>query len=238
MAHAIQNKKEIIMDKALKYALWPIILAPAVYLTIIWNSIPERIATHFKLDGTPDSFGNKPELVTGVLILLALSIGAYFLVSNIYKIDRKKNAGENKDRLRRMAFASSAFISIISILVIKSSSGGVMRFDVRFIFGVIGFMWCLFGNYMYTMKPNSFTGIRNRWTLNNEKNWQKTHRFAGKLWFITGLLLAAICLLTPQDIAVIAFVIVSFSLGFLPIIYSYYIHKNKITSYEMNNKNF
>lgn len=225
MAFTIQNEKEIIMDKTLKYALCPIILAPAVYLAITWNSIPEKIAIHFKLDGTPDSFGNETELATGVLILLVLSIGVYFLVSNIYKIDSKKNAGENKDRLHRIAFASSAFISIISIMVIKSSAGGAMRFDVRFIFGAIGFMWCLFGNYMYTMKPNSFAGIRNRWTLANEKNWQKTHRFAGRLWFITGLLLAAICLLSSQDIAVIAFLIVSFSIGFLPFFYSYYINK-------------
>jgi uncharacterized membrane protein len=232
MVFTIQSKKEVNMDKLLKYSIGPIILAPVIYLFIIWNSLPEKIAMHFKQDGTAYRFGNKIELLIGIFIFFAISIGIYFLVRNTYKIDRKKYVVGNKDRLHRMAFASSMFISIISSMIIHKSSGGSIRFDVRFIFGAIGFMWCVFGNYMYTMKPNSFAGIRNRWTLNNQENWRKTHLFAGKLWFIAGLLLAAICLLSPQNIAVIAFVIVSISIWLMPIIYSYYIHKTKRDRYE------
>lgn len=232
MVFTIQNEKEIIMDKILKYILWPILLAPALYLIFIWNSLPDNIVLLTKPIETADRVGNKSELIKRTLIFLALSTGVYFLISNIYRIDRRKYATENKDRLQRMAFAISTYISIISILIIYSSYRGFTHFDVRLVFGSIGLIWCIFGNYMYTLKPNSFTGIRNRWTLNNKENWRKTHRFAGKLWFITGLLLAMICILSPQPVAVIAFVIVSVSIGLLPFIYSYYLYKFQTTSNE------
>lgn len=221
------------MDKLLKYSIGPVLLAPVIYLFIVWNSLPDTVVVHFKAGGTQDNLGSKTELITGVLILLAVNIVIYFLVKNIYKIDRQKNAVANKDRLNRMAFASSVYVSAIIIMTIfYSASVGSRPFDVRFIFGTIGFMWSIFGNYIYTMKPNSFAGIRNRWILNNKENWRKTHLLAGKLWFITGLLLTTICLLAPQSIAVIAFIIVSFSIGFIPIIYSYYIHKVKRNNHE------
>ena len=45
------------MDKLLKIFIWPIMLAPAVYLLYIWNSLPERVALHFNLKGYPDRYG-------------------------------------------------------------------------------------------------------------------------------------------------------------------------------------
>ena len=45
------------------------------------------------------------------------------------------------------------------------------------------------GNYMPKLKVNHTVGIRLPWTLQSEDNWHKTHRLAGKLWVLGGLIL-------------------------------------------------
>jgi hypothetical protein len=44
MVTSIQIKKEIIMDKFMKKIVWLFIIAPAIYLAIVWNTLPETIA--------------------------------------------------------------------------------------------------------------------------------------------------------------------------------------------------
>ena len=34
---------------------------------------------------------------------------------------------------------------------------------------------------------NYTVGIKLPWTLNSEENWNRTHRMAGKLWILAGL---------------------------------------------------
>ena len=46
-------------------------IAPFVYAYFIWDSLPERVALHFGIDGTADSFGAKKSVgdfegITGV----------------------------------------------------------------------------------------------------------------------------------------------------------------------------
>ena len=84
----------------------------------------------------------------------------------------------------------------------------------------------LFGNYMHTIKPNYFAGIRVPWTLNNEENWRKTHLLAGKLWFVGGLVIALVCLLLPANISIITFFTLTMILVVIPIVYSYRLYKN------------
>ncbi len=45
------------------------------------------------------------------------------------------------------------------------------------------------GNYLPKCKRNSTIGIKIKRTLESDSNWQATHRFAGKLWVICGVLM-------------------------------------------------
>ena len=225
MAYAIQNKKEITMNKFLKILVWPIAVIPLVYLLVIWGSLPEKIAIHFDLQGNPDRYGNKTELLIMAGILTLMSIGLFFILSNIYKIDPKKYAVENKDRLTRMAFVISIFMSAISCFIIYSSAKGGFEPGIRFVFAGVGLLFSFIGNYMHTIKPNYFAGIRVPWTLNNEENWRKTHLLAGKIWFAGGLLIALLCLLLPDTVSLIVFFSLTMILVIIPVVYSYRLYK-------------
>lgn len=213
------------MKNILSKLVWPIALIPGLYLAIAWNSIPETVAMHFDINGNPDRWGSKRELIGVTAILFAMSLFVYFLLTNIYKIDPKKYAAENKDRLRRIAFAVVIFVTGISTVIIYNAQTGSLKMSTGLILAGVGLLFSFIGNYMPNLKPNYFMGFRLPWTLENEDNWRKTHSLAGKLWFAGGLSLAVICLFLPNKIGLIVFFVVMIVITVIPIVYSYKLYK-------------
>jgi uncharacterized membrane protein len=210
MVASNQIKKEIIMDKFLKRLIWLFIIAPVVYLAIVWNTVPETVALHANLKGEVDRYGSKSELITMILLLTLLNVAIYFLLPQVYRIDPKRYAAENKSRLFRIAFAVSVFIAAVLCLRIYSSIHEDIKFSTRFILAGVGLLFAVLGNYMHNIKPNYFAGIRLPWTLNNDENWKKTHLLSGKLMFAGGLLIAVICLFTSFLLSMILLLAILF----------------------------
>jgi uncharacterized membrane protein len=213
------------MDKILKKIIWLFILTPAVYLAIVWNTIPEKVALHANLKGEVDRYGSKNELITMTLILIIVNMAVYLLLPQVYRIDPKRYAAENKSRLHRIAFAVSVFIAAVLCLLIYSSIHENFKFSARFILSGVGLLFAVIGNYMYNIKPNYFAGIRLPWTLNNDENWKKTHLLGGKLMFAGGLLIAVICLFTSFILSMIFLFSILFLIIVITCIYSYNLYK-------------
>ena len=123
------------MNKIIKLLVWPVMLVPAVYLAITWNKIPEKVAMHFNLKGNVDRFGSKNELLTTVIILTITNAVVYLILTNIYRIDPKKYAAENKDRLQRLASGVVLFLCALLCMIIYSSSIVNISFNTGFILG-------------------------------------------------------------------------------------------------------
>jgi uncharacterized membrane protein len=85
---------------------------------------------------------------------------------------------------------------------------------------VMGFLMMVLGNYMPKCAPNYTVGIRLPWTLHDEENWRRTHRFAGFLWMIGGILLLPAALLSTMWVT-FAVVLV---LTLLPVVYSFLLY--------------
>jgi len=215
------------MDKFFKKIVWLVIILPAVYLAIVWNKLPEKVAMHFDLKGNVDRFGSKNELILMSSVLIFMNAVVYLILTNIYRIDPKRYAAENKSRLYRIAFAVCVFISAVLCLIIYSSTQGNIKFSTRLILSGIGLLFAFIGNYMHNLKPNYFAGFRLPWTLENEDNWRKTHLLGGKVWFVGGLVIAVICLLLPPEASMVAFFAIMLVLVFIPAIYSYRLYKKQ-----------
>ena len=219
------------MTKYFKLLIWPVAIAPVIYLAFIWNRLPEQVPMHFDLKGNPDRFGNKTELLIMILVLSVMSAGIFFLLANIYKIDPKKYAAENKERLKSIGFGVAIFMSALSCFILYSSVKGNFEPGVHYILAAVGILFSFLGNYMHNIKPNYFAGLRVPWTLNNEENWRKTHLLAGKLWFAGGLILAVLCLVLPDTAALVVFFVATAILVLIPVVYSYRLYqKQKIAS--------
>jgi uncharacterized membrane protein len=217
------------MKALLKKVIWLVMAAPAVYLAIVWNKLPEKVAMHFDLQGNPDRYGNKSELITLAIVLIGINAVTYLILTNVYRIDPKKYAAENKDRLYSIAFAISTFLAAVLCVIIYGSMQGTVKISMGLIFSGVGLLFAIIGNYLPNLKPNYFAGLRLPWTLENEDNWRKTHRLAGKLFFAGGLLLAVVCLFTPPVASIVIFFTCTMIIVIIPCVYSYRLYKNQLT---------
>jgi uncharacterized membrane protein len=222
MVYAIQIEKEIIMNKVLKIAVWPIILAPVVYLAIIWSSLPKEVAVHFDLQGNANRYGSKDEIWFFLAIISVVSIALTLFIPKIYN----KNP-RNVERLQILSFIVTIFLSFVACVVINSASRGSIRLDIKLVFGSIGLMWCIIGNYIYNIKPNYFIGIRLPWTLTNEENWKKTNRLGGKLLFAGGLLIFIGALILPRNTFIFTFLVITLLTTSIVTAYSYIIYRKQ-----------
>jgi len=215
------------MNKLLKILVWPIMMVPPVYLVMVWDKLPQQVALHFDLKGNADRFGSKNELLTTVIFLTVMNILVYLILTNIYRIDPKKYAAENKERLQRLGFGVVVFMSALLCMILYSSSNGNISFNTGLVLSAVGLLFAFIGNYLPNLKPNYFAGLRLPWTLENADNWKKTHALAGKLWFAGGLLLAVTCLFMPPVPAFILFTIVMIIITLIPCVYSYQLYKKQ-----------
>lgn len=215
------------MDRILKKIVWLILAAPAICLALVWKKLPDKVVISFDWSGKPDSMGSRHELLITMIVLIPMSALIYLLLTNIYRIDPKKQAAENKTRLHRLAFGVVVFMSAMFCMIIYSSSHGNVRFSMNLVLAGMGLLFAFIGNYMHNIKPNYFAGFRLPWTLENEENWRKTHALGGKLWFGGGLLLGVICIFLPSKIAMVIFFTVMGVITLIPIVYSYRLYKKQ-----------
>ncbi len=215
------------MKRLLNLTAWVAVLAPGAYLINSWNNLPDKVPMHFDFQGNPDRFGSKTELLTMVIILTLMAAAMYLFFPLIYKIDPKKSAPENKTRLKKLGFAITLLLSFISFFIIHSSQSGSISLNANFLVAGMGAFWCILGNYMFNLTPNSFAGMRLPWTLHDEENWKETHRLAGKLWFAGGILILLLAFLLPSRVVLIVFISITMIITFIPMAYSYMLYRQK-----------
>ena len=90
----------------------------------------------------------------------------------------------------------------------------------------MGLLFVVIGNYLPKCKRNYTLGIKVKWTLANEENWNATHRFAGKVWVLGGLLMMIGGFL-PRGISLLIMIGAALLLGFVPMMYSYLYYKKQ-----------
>ena len=94
---------------------------------------------------------------------------------------------------------------------------------VPVLLGVL-FLWV--GNYFPKLRRNRTLGIKVSWTLGNEENWNRTHRLAGFLWVLCGLVMIPLSLLRLWNGWLIGALLAVMVL--IPTIYSYALHRKGI----------
>lgn len=206
------------MNKFLKESiLWVFILIPLVYLATIWKNLPAQIATHFDLGGSPNGWSSKNGLIT---MMIGLGFGTYLLMLFIPKFDPKKKIEQMGEKYYSLRLLMTIFMSALSFYILYVGNKGVI--NPNLLIALIGTLYVVLGNYLQTLKPNYFIGIRTPWTLENEETWKKTHRLGGKLWLAGGLLTMAISLVASSHLVLaISFGIITFIITIIPVIFSY-----------------
>lgn len=91
----------------------------------------------------------------------------------------------------------------------------------------LGLMFLVIGNYLPKCRQNHTMGIKVPWTFASEENWNATHRFAGRVWMIGGLVILLSAFL-PGEAGILALISCVIVLAVIPIVYSYFYYRKQI----------
>jgi uncharacterized membrane protein len=59
---------------------------------------------------------------------------------------------------------------------------------VRWIIAGVAVLFVVMGNYMPKTRASFMFGVRTPWTLSSDMAWERTHRLAGRLFMVAGVL--------------------------------------------------
>ena len=206
-----------------------IILLPVLFGLIMWNQLPATMTSHWGADGVADGTATKGFMVFGLpLILLAL----HWLMLVAETLLQKSKPQNSK--IVSMQFFIIPITSLVVNTFIYSVSLGKDWNLFALIPVLVGVLFLYIGNYLPKTIRNRTMGIKLRWTMGNDENWQKTHRLGGKLWFWSGLVIIASALL-PTKFTIAAMIAMIAVAILVPTVYSYSIyrkHKAEGVEYE------
>ena len=195
-------------------------ILPVLIGIICWNRLPDVMATHFGMNNEANGFSSKAFAVFGLpLVLLAvLWVGAFVTAHD----PKRQNISP------KMFSLMLWIVPVISLVGAATIYPVNLGYDLDITFFselLLGLIFIVIGNYLPKARQNYTIGIRIPWTLANEENWNRTHRLAGYLWMICGILMIIISLtrVVPAEWLIGIFLI----MVLLPCIYSFWLHAKK-----------
>lgn len=198
-----------------------VMLIPILIGVLLWERLPEQVATHFDFEGNPNGWTSKEFTVFGIPLFLLV---CQWIAAAVTLSDPKhKNLSE---KVFRMILWIVPMASLLLAIVCYGYELGYETFDRTIAFATMGVLFIVIGNYLPKCRQNYTIGIKIPWTLHDEENWNHTHRMAGYLWILGGLLILANIFLKWDWLFPIVLVVSVL----VPTIYSYlYYRKNGIS---------
>ena len=197
-----------------------IILIPIFIGLILWDKLPEQVPVHWNVNGAVDGYATKTQAV----ILLPLVLVAFQWICVLVTLLDPKKQNIN-DKMFTLVLWIIPVISLLCNSMVYATALG-HKVNVEIIMPLfMGVLFVIIGNYMPKCKQSYTLGIKLPWTLEDEENWNKTHRMAGFLWVTGGVVIMATAFLG----AFWLFFVVLIPMVVVPFVYSYCLYKKNKT---------
>lgn len=198
-------------------------ILPAILACILYAKLPEQMAVHFNVNNQPDGYNSRFWAVV-TLFLLGLAVPLGMKLTRM--LDPKRdNFAKFHRGYEAIRITTTLFISAVGFFIVLYNIGFIMETSLIVTVGV-GILFIVIGNYMGQIRYNYTFGVRTPWTLANEEVWRRTHRLAGPLWVIFGLLLLGSSLFIRSGSLLLGWVIgCSLLASIIPMIYSYVVYR-------------
>ncbi len=204
------NKRTLILTSLLT-------LLPLGIGLYAWNQLPDPMATHFDIHGMANGYSSK---LFAIFFLPLFLLGIQWFCIFITSADpRKQN------------ISSKIFTLILWIIPIISLITGLSVYAYNLGYSIpieisseilIGLLLLILGNYLPKTKQNYTIGIKLPWTLDNEENWNRTHRLAGFVWVMGGIVILISALLHFHSFYFLFAVLILTII--IPCVYSYWLY--------------
>lgn len=205
-----------------RVALIVLMLLPVAEVLFVLPQLPDQVAVHWGVDGTPDRYGSRFELLLPLVIVLL--IGGWMLKDSSGKQPKGVKAG--------ILLMMLIFNVITPIILYMTFHPEVNLNSIAFgniVCGLVSLAVIVAGNYLpkvsweYRMKYRH--GFRTRYALDNEQVWAHTQRFAGYAYITAGVAGLAGCIFLSGVGALIVFIAAMILANLLGYLYSWKIWK-------------
>lgn len=199
-----------------------LIIISIIMWAIAYPNLPDKVPMHWNAAGEVDGYGTP---LTALLTNVGMLIFMYLLLIAIPKLDPKKdNFPKFEKTYNLITFTLMVFFFGLNIITLLSSFDIDVPMNIVMMIS-IGILFIVLGNYLQTVQPNYFVGVRTPWTLDNEYVWRKTHRLSSRVFAIGGLIMI-LSVFLPSEWSIFIVFGTIFFITLVPILYSFFIFKN------------
>ncbi|MBD0381660.1 SdpI family protein [Paenibacillus sedimenti] len=194
-----------------------IVLVPVIMGAVMYEDLPDQLASHFDLKGNTNGFMSKSVFIISMSLINFI---LFICLKVVPRLDPKQgNYAKFMDVYELFRFVIVTFLTGIFVMVLFYNRGyDISMNTVLFLF--MGVLWIILGNYMGRIRRNYTLGVRTPWTLANEEVWKKTHRLTGPLWVICGFVMLVCSFFGDYPLHYVLLSIIGISVV-VPTIYSY-----------------
>ena len=203
-----------------------ITILPLFVGLILWNRLPDTVATHWDFNGEANGWSSKAFAVLGLPCLLT--------VIHIFTVGVTLNDPKKKNIHRKMLALVFWIIPVVSLIVNGMVFLTALQIEVNVSIAVsalVGIIFIIIGNYLPKLQQNYTAGIKLPWTLNSTENWNRTHRLGGKTFIISGILLILCGFLGEimgNDLSLITMLIIIVLCAGVPAVYSFWLFRKGV----------
>jgi len=173
---------------------WLLLLASWLLGAWLYLRLPDRVPVHWNVESQPDRYGSP---LAAALLLPAVSSLTLLLLAFLPRLDpRRENYPKFRGAYQALTTGVAAFMLLIHAGIGAQTLGARIDFG-RLIPVAVGIAFAGVGLVLPRLQPNWFAGIRTPWTLEDDRVWEATHRFGGRLFVAAGAVATVAGLLAP-----------------------------------------
>jgi uncharacterized membrane protein len=162
------------------------IITASVAGLMLWNRLPDQMASHWNVNDQVDGYMSKP---WGVFMMPLITLGMFVLFLVVPSIDPlKANIAQFREAFNMFIVLIVAFMLYIHGLTLAWSLGYDSFKMSTSMLPAMGLLFIFIGFMLRKAKRNFFIGIRTPWTLSSDTVWNKTHQLGAVLFMASGVL--------------------------------------------------
>lgn len=173
--------------------------------------LPEKIAVQWNENGVSNT-------ASKFLILAFPALSAVFIVIHNNSKESTKKSNCISLIVSLVLFAVQGIVTLNALGYINMLYANYQLIQTISIL-ITGLIICVCGNYMPKFISNYYCGVKVSHAYDNSDLWTKIQRFAGKLWFISGLVIMMFSFIQWNGISVLVLCII-LCLVIIPRIYA------------------
>ncbi|MEM9388020.1 MAG: SdpI family protein [Pseudomonadota bacterium] len=177
-----------------------------------------ELPVHWNSSGEVNRYGSRAEAF-GLMPAIWLFMVLVFALLPALE-PRRRHLAQSRLPYLMVMLATGLSMLVIHGLATAAALGATVEI-ARVIPPIVGAALVVTGNYMGKTRSNYFIGVRTPWTLSSELSWRKTHRWAGRVFVLVGLVMVLGAVLPWPQTLMMASVAVLLTATVILVAYSY-----------------